>query len=86
MKIPKYIEEILERRARLACQLTHLESILDNWLETKGFDITECPLYEGIGTSAVIYVEPFSANDIVRRAIESGPTIKSEDEDEESED
>lgn len=79
MKIPKYIEEILERRARLACQLSHLESILDNWLETKGFDITECPLYEGIGTSAVIYVEPFTANEIVRRAIESGVTTESEE-------
>lgn len=79
MKIPKYIEEILERRARLVCQLTQLESTLDNWLEAKGFDITECPLYEGTGTSAVLIVEPFTANEIVRRAIESGPTIQSED-------
>lgn len=62
MKIPKYINRLLERRTKLAEQLNSVSIELDEWLEKNGIltgnDYTR--------TGCMIYCEPCAAERCVR--------------------
>lgn len=65
MKIPKYIDELITRRAKLAERLASASSALDDWLDKKGIpkgDDYTC-------TGCMIYCEPYTAAELVRRDI-----------------
>lgn len=65
MKIPKYVERLIQRRERLAWELTAVSSDLDAWLErnniSTGTDYTS--------TGCMIYCEPSTAAKLVREDI-----------------
>lgn len=41
MKIPKYVDKLIEKRMKLAFELMYVSSQLDGWLEKNGYDLTE---------------------------------------------
>ena len=65
MKIPKYVERLIDRRTRLAWELIKVSSELDGWLEKNdiptGTDYTM--------TGCMLYCEPSTAGDLVKRDI-----------------
>lgn len=67
MKIPKYIDKLIEKRMNLAIELQATSSQLDNWLEKHGFDLSEMSDYTISG--CLIYCEPTVAARDVRRDI-----------------
>lgn len=67
MKIPKYIDKLIERRMNLAFELQDISSQLDSWLEKNGFDLTEMSDYTMTG--CMVYCEPSVAAECVRQDI-----------------
>lgn len=67
MKIPKYIDKLIDRRMKLAFELMDVSSQLDNWLEKNGFDLSEMNSYTITG--CMIYCEPDVAARNVRQDI-----------------
>lgn len=67
MKIPKYIDRLIERRMKLAYELMDISSQLDNWLEKNGFDLSEMSDYTITG--CMIYCEPDAAASNLRQDI-----------------
>lgn len=67
MKIPKYVDEIIEKRMKLAFELSYVSSQLDEWLKKNGFDLTEMSDYTNTG--CMIYCEPDIAAINVRQDI-----------------
>ena len=65
MKIPKYIDKLIERRKELAMKLAEVSSELDGWLEKQGIDIYT----DYCMTGCLIYCEPFVAAKCVREDI-----------------
>lgn len=65
MKIPAYIQKIIDQRCRLAEELTSLSVKLDDWLMKQGIDT--CNDYTTTGV--LIYTEPFVAKKCVEEAI-----------------
>lgn len=65
MKIPKYVDKLIDRRANLAMRLMETSAELDEWLDKnnipKGLDYT-C-------TGCMIYAEPYAAAECVRHDI-----------------
>lgn len=65
MKIPKYVEQMIKRRERLAWELIEVSCDLDEWLEknnvSTGTDYTS--------TGGMIYWEPSTAARLVREDI-----------------
>ncbi len=70
MKIPKKIDVLLKRRTRLAMQMMQVNDNLDTWLTLKGFDVNKDPLRDVTLTGAMIYVEPWTSEKIIRQEIE----------------
>ena len=66
MKIPKEIEKLLDRREKISTELMRLNTELDNWLESKGGDLTDSDVADGVLSGCMIYAEPWTANRIVR--------------------
>ncbi len=65
MKIPKYIQNLIIRRERLAYELINVSSELDDWLEKQGISLgTDYTV-----TGCMIYCEPESARKYVERDI-----------------
>ena len=65
MKIPKYIQNLIIRREKLANKLMNVSSELDEWLEKQGI-----PLGTGYcATGCMIYCEPISARKCVEEDI-----------------
>lgn len=62
MKIPKYIDGLLERRTKLAEQLAKVSSELDDWLEKNGIPTDN----DYTKTGCMIYCEPYTAERCVR--------------------
>lgn len=68
MKIPKYIDRLIERRKNLAWELIEVSTKLDNWLEKLNIPMdNDCT-----STGAMIYCEPDEAalrvrNDILNK-------------------
>ena len=71
MKIPKKIEKLLDKREKLATELMSVNTELDNWLESKGADLTDEDITDGVLTGCMIYAEPWTANRIVRDYVEN---------------
>lgn len=67
MKIPKYIDRLIERRMKLAYELMSVSSDLETWLEDKGFDLSSMSDYTLTG--CMIYCEPDAAASNVRNDI-----------------
>lgn len=67
MKIPKYIDKLIERRMKLAYELMDVSSQLDSWLENNDFDLFE--LSEYTRTGCMIYCEPDAAASNLRQDI-----------------
>ncbi len=65
MKIPKYVERLIERRERLAWKLMVVSSELDEWLEKNGIPIGT----DYTTTGYMIYCEPRTAANLVREDI-----------------
>lgn len=67
MKIPKYIDKLIDRRCRLAEELNKVDSQLSEWCEKNGIDTYTDYLRTGI----LIYSEPSNAAYHVREDIEN---------------
>lgn len=65
MKIPKYIQNLIIRRERLANELMIVSTNLDEWLEKQGIPLGA----EYTATSCMIYCEPESARKCVEEDI-----------------
>lgn len=65
MKMPKYIEKLIDRRAGLAVLLSHADHKLGDWLEKNGVDVEECDIYGG----CEMYVNPWSSAERIKKAI-----------------
>lgn len=65
MKIPKYIEKLIEKRARLAALLNHADYKLAEWLEKNGVVVEECDIHGG----CEMYVNPWDSARRVEQAI-----------------
>ena len=57
MKIPKYIDKLIDRRCRLAEELNSVACQLDEWCEKNGIDTYTDYLCTGV----LIYSEPSTA-------------------------
>lgn len=55
MKIPKYVDKLIERRMKLAFELMDVSSQLDEWLKNNDFDLTKMNAYTITG--CMIYCE-----------------------------
>ena len=66
MKIPKYIDNLLKRRTKLACRLDDVCNELDAWLDKNGIEPDSACYRTGVET----YVNPHISEMEVRNAIE----------------
>lgn len=71
MKIPKYIENILNKREQLAYQLSECNVKLDAWLDKNGADFTDPDTCDAVITGCMIYVEPTTAKHVVMDYIQN---------------
>ena len=71
MEIPKKIQELLERRERLAMDLLAAGCKLDTWLEKNGADLTDPDLTDSTMTGCMIYCEPGTAKSCVEDYIKN---------------
>lgn len=67
MKIPKYVDKLIERRMELALQLAVVSHKLDKWLEKNGIPLGDDYTLAG----CMIYCEPCTAAKCVRYDIEN---------------
>ena len=65
MKIPKYIDKLIDRRARLAGALMDVCGELDDWLEKNGIEAE----MEDTRGGVEIYVNPYNSARRIRQAI-----------------
>lgn len=66
MKLPKYIDNLLKQRTKLACQLDGVCCKLDDWLDKNGIEPDSACYHTGVET----YVNPHASEMEVRSAIE----------------
>lgn len=71
MVIPKKIKKLIDKRERIAIELMHLNAELDNWLESKGADLTDTDICDAVLTGCMIYAEPWTAKILVEEYIEN---------------
>lgn len=69
MKIPKYIEELLNKREKLAYQLNECTVKLDDWLEKNGADLMDKDICDAVISGCMIYAEPTTAKYLVMEYI-----------------
>lgn len=67
MKIPKYIENLIDRRAGLAALLNHADRKLGEWLEKNGINVEEYDIHGG----CEMYVNPWASADRIKQAIKN---------------
>lgn len=65
MKIPKYVQKLIDRRYRLAIELSSVCTELDCWIEAKGIPANEDYTWSG----CLIYCEPSVAKDCIEQDI-----------------
>lgn len=65
MRIPKYVEELIRRRAMYAEKLNSIAYELDKWLDSNNIDCESVCCHHG----CAIYFEPDYAADSVRQSI-----------------
>lgn len=71
MKIPKYIENILNKREQLAYQLNECNVKLDDWLEKNGADLNDEDICDAVISGCMIYAEPTTAKHLVMDYIQN---------------
>ena len=71
MKIPKKIDVLLEKRVRLANQLSKLNWELESFIEENGGNLSDSDIFCGVCGHVMIYEEPEEAEDIVRDYIKT---------------
>lgn len=69
-KFQKKIQTLLDRRERLAYQLSETCYKLDTWLEENGADLTDADLCDSTISGCMIYCEPDNAKTNVMEYIE----------------
>jgi len=67
MKIPKYIDRLINTRANLALQLHDADYRLSEWLEKNHVEAESCDVFGG----CELYVNPWSAAERTREAIKN---------------
>lgn len=65
MKIPKYIEKLIERRAELAVLLNYADHKLIGWLEKNGVEVKEYDICSG----CEMYINPWDSANRIKQAI-----------------
>lgn len=65
MRIPKYIEKLLNRREKLAYQLNDCSIKIDKFLQDNGADLLDPSICDSTATGCMIYCEPTSAKNSV---------------------
>ena len=65
MKIPKYIENLLNKREKLAYQLNECNIKLENWLVKNGANLTDDDICDAVISGCMIYCEPTNARNLV---------------------
>ena len=65
MKIPKYVQKMIDDRCKLACRLSEVSSNLDDWLMNRDIPLGGDYTMSG----CMIYCEPYVAKDCVERDI-----------------
>lgn len=65
MKIPKYIEEALQRRVRAATAFNEADWIISTWLAKNGIDCEDFDTYGGVES----IVNPVSSANRIRECI-----------------
>ena len=66
-KIPKYVENMLQRRKKLALQLIDVCAQVDEYCEKIGVDMNDTSA--SLSTDVTIYCEPLNAISCTRNAI-----------------
>lgn len=66
MKIPKYIEKIIEQRCKLAFELNSKDFELSEWLEKNEIEVSTDDIFGG----CEMYVNPSDSANRIRKAIE----------------
>lgn len=61
MKIPKRVQNLLDKREELAMNLISVSNELDTWLEKNSADFTDSDLVDSTITGCMIYCEPGNA-------------------------
>lgn len=67
MKIPKYINKLLDRRARLAEDLNSVDCMITNWITDNNIDVEEYDYNTGVE----MYANPYASADRIREAIKN---------------
>lgn len=65
MKIPKYVQKLIDRRCKLADELAEVSYALDVWLDENGI---QCEMYD-THTGVEIYCDPYSSKQRIINAI-----------------
>lgn len=65
MKIPKYIEKLIDRRERLAAELNSADLSLAEWLEKNNIVVEDYDIHGG----AEMYINPYSSAKRIKEAI-----------------
>lgn len=65
MKIPKYVQKLIDDRCNLAVKLFEVSSKLDNWLEKNNISLDG----DYTRTGCMIYIEPDTARECVMQDI-----------------
>lgn len=65
MKCPKYIDKIIDRRARLAVELNDADCRLAEWLEKNMVEVDDYDVYGG----CEMYMNPYNSAERIREAI-----------------
>lgn len=67
MKIPKYVQGLIDRRCKLADQLAGVCYDLDKWLDKNNIECETCDTHGGVE----IYVNPCSSRQRIMNAIKN---------------
>ena len=65
MKIPKYVQKLIDRRCKLADELAEVSYALDVWLDENKI---QCEMYD-THTGVEIYCNPYSSKQRIINAI-----------------
>ena len=66
MKIPKRIEKMIDRRARIASDLNAIDSELAEWIEDNKIEVQEYDYCSGVE----MYANPYASAERIKQAIE----------------
>lgn len=65
MKIPKYIDKLLDRRANLASLLNSVDCEITKWIDKNDIEAESCDY----ATGCEMYANPYASADRIRKAI-----------------